>query len=267
MSPMLRLLRAAVHVVMPVFAVAVLLLTSPAWRAELELRAQTCSPQIRDPECSPLHAPTALITPHIVTTADNHVRITVEVADAVILDATDFSLTQNGTAVSILMTWTGKSGRGWVEPILVSGLNKFLVNVKNFQGTPAKDSAMVTYAPPPPQTAPSFSLTNFSALHHNNFRPGEPCAGCTATLSYAIPAYSSLDLPRSLSLLYSSATAAPTGYVVLGVRQGGTEPPRVVPRLGHLSPTTPVDAGPDPECSASYAPRVTNLHSTHLLRS
>ena len=233
MSHMLRLLRAAVHVVMPVFAVAVLLLTSPAWRAELELGAQTCSPQIRDPECATLHSPTAAVSPRIATTSTSSIVLTAEVSDAVGIQqpappATVLTRIVSGTASTVAMnlTWSIKGGRGWNFVSLDTGLNTFVVTATNGQGQTSTDTARITYKKPASQTAPVVSYTNFSSASHNGYRPAVPCGGCAATLAYATPAYLSRDQPRSLALAYSSAQVAPTSWLLLALQNGGTDTAR-----------------------------------------
>ena len=116
MSPLHRASHSLLHVVGPVLAALVLLLSAPGWRAELALRAQTCNPVIRDPECATLHFPTASISPRVATTNYNSIILTVEVSDAVGIQqpAGGASVLKKGESyVAISLTWGLKSGRGW----------------------------------------------------------------------------------------------------------------------------------------------------------
>jgi RHS repeat-associated protein len=62
---------------------------------------------------------------------------------------------------------------------------------------------------PPARAAPTISLEP----HPQDFRD-LMCATCTnATLTYSTPAYTSLDVPRFVTLTYSSARAYPMGFV------------------------------------------------------
>ncbi len=176
-----------------------------------------------------MHAPTAAVAPHVATVNSSQVVLTVEVSDAYgIQQPGSGSVLQKlvGTQlipVTIYLTWSLKAGRGWNYVNLTPGLNVFVVTATNLQNQTSTDTAKITYEPPPAQTGPAYSQTDYSALHHNFFRPGEPCPGCSATLSYFTPAYQSLDVSRSLGVTYSSATASPMGYVMIGVRAGGTD--------------------------------------------
>ena len=124
------------------------------------LHAQTCSPQIRDPECAPLHAPTAAIAPRVATVNYPQVVLNVEVTDA-------YGIQQPGSGsvlgkligsqlnpISINLTWSLKAGPGWNYVSLTSGLNVFVVTATNLQGQTFSDTAKITYEPPPAQTGP-----------------------------------------------------------------------------------------------------------------
>lgn len=204
--------------------VAVLLTTE-------QLRAQHCGAgQVRDPECAPLHAPRALLSPHTTsTTVKDGVKLFMEVTDEVAIQqpgaGSVLTKVVNGSAtpVSVSLTWDLRSGRGWQWAPLTAGLNVFVLTATNSQGQTATDTAKITYTPPPTQSPPSFNVTGWQSLHHSDVRQGEPCAGCSATFGYATPAYFSLDQPRSLALAYSSAAAAPTGYLLMTVQSLSTD--------------------------------------------
>ena len=91
--------------------------------------------------------------------------------------------------------------------------------VCNFQSLCASDTARIVFNPPATQLAPTFTVSGVAPHHHNGFHPASPCPGCVTTLGYATSSYTSLDASRTLAIGYSSATAAPMGYVMLRVMQ------------------------------------------------
>ena len=196
-----------------------LVVVAPAADPAATLLAQTCKPQIRDPECAPLRNPTAAVSPHVDTTTSPTARVTYNVSDAVIISTSSFTFKNNGTSVYAPISWVGRSGSGWTDVALASGTNTIVAYVCNSQSLCAADTARIVFNPPTTQSAPTFTVSGVAPLHHNGFRPASPCPGCVTTLGYATPSYTSLDASRSLAIGYSSTTAAPMGYVMLRVMQ------------------------------------------------
>jgi RHS repeat-associated protein len=75
----------------------------------------------------------------------------------------------------------------------------------------AADTVIYTYTPPPPPPAHAAAVISL-APHNGDNRDVSRCiAGCfELTTSYSTPAYTSLDVPRSLTLFYSAAQVLPS---------------------------------------------------------
>jgi RHS repeat-associated protein len=151
--------------------------------------------------------------------------------------STSFTVTNTGSAGTVLFTVTdctgnitncspspaaGYLGAGWSMPVSVSfaagmtaGSGSFILKAWD----QSNNSFMASYAVNVTVTADPNAPTVSLAPHVGDRRDVSQCvADCfEATLSYTLPAYVSLDVPRSATLLYRSGSAYPHGKLSMDV--------------------------------------------------
>jgi RHS repeat-associated protein len=116
----------------------------------------------------------------------------------------------SGASTTITASFTGGAA---------AGTGTITLAAKNTSGTTlASSSVSVTVTAAP--TGPTVS----TSPHRGDMRDVSQCvADCfEATLAYTTPAYISLDVPRSVTLLYRSGRAKPMGRLALDVSDGNT---------------------------------------------
>ena len=211
-------------------AAAMLLATAPAWNSSVA-HAQQCASE--DPPC-PTPPPLAVgVQAPGDTVRANPVTVSFTVT-GVSAGALSSSATLDGAAIGA-PTWqyesNGASVSGYVQVSpTADGAHTVTITFCESGRTPscASDGTSFVYkAPPPPpsQGNPIIAQESGSSVR----RSLSGCASCVyTTLSYSTPAYRSLDQDRSLTLLYSSATSAPFGQVVLDVNPNSTTAPNKI---------------------------------------
>lgn len=165
-------------------------------------------------------APTVTITPSGGTYNEADLSVTVDWCDDQSLDGSSRQIWLNGNDVTSDFSYTSgsascgdsKTSNGTVT--LDAGENTLTASIEDEAGN--SDSASTTYSydvPEPPEVDAS--------AHNGAYRDVAKCvADCyEASVSYATPAYVSLDRPRTLALVYRSGQAAPKGFLELDVRR------------------------------------------------
>lgn len=186
---------------------AALLIVAPLWS---RLTAQACTSD--DPPC-PTPPPLAVSVQSVPGTITySEVRVYYNVTG---LKGGAWSITSSinggaGPTPSFNLGSNGTDASGSVEVQLPSGTHTVEIRLTE-NGVPAFDNTtiVVQLPPPPPPRDNPIAMLEYGS---GNRRSMMGCADCTyAELSYSTPAYRSRDQDRSLTLLYSSALAAPLG--------------------------------------------------------
>jgi RHS repeat-associated protein len=175
--------------------------------------------------CPPNEPPTIRITPFSQTFSSPQVTVTVYVTDDRSIYYPSFHFYINGVDQNWSLPQTSATGAmGTFQLTLPSGTSTVSATISDWDGASASDNDTYTYTPPPPppsRDAPTLSI----AFHAQSFRD-VMCGTCTnATLSYSTPAYTSLDVARSMTLTYSSARAVPMGFVQIDANMNVSETP------------------------------------------
>jgi RHS repeat-associated protein len=194
------------------------------------LTAQSCT--TFDPPCPANQPPSVSIQPLSASAwSVSQIDVTIYVADDRDLDAGSWQVTLAGATDATghgfpLVFNSGAQAQASNRISLQSGSGNIVIaRICDEAGLCAADTASYTYNPPPPapqKATPVLSL----APHHGELRDASRCADCLgATMSYATPAYMSLDAPRSVALLYSSAHARPRALVQVDAFDNSLTPP------------------------------------------
>jgi RHS repeat-associated protein len=188
---------------------AVLGLASVSNRAS----AQTC-PTL-DPPCPHNYAPQITISPRSnPDTLSGTVVVTVTVSDDRVLSNGPTSSSAGMSGFSGNWNETSTQGTFVGTMTLTNGNNTLIVSITDNDMVTKSDTVSFYYhelpASPPSAAAPAVALNSYS----NTVRSVGGCSGCLyGGASYSTPAYVSRDIPRSVTLNYSSAQAVPRGFV------------------------------------------------------
>ncbi|MBI2797500.1 MAG: hypothetical protein HYX65_12435 [Gemmatimonadetes bacterium] len=200
-------------------AIAMLLSLAPI----ATLRAQSCPSN--DPDCAPNRPPKVSLRIASITLDSASAVLHFVAEDDFILSYSSIQFTVNGSSASPQYASDYRFGRrfsGNWNVSLPSSTNVVKLTACDQESLCGVDSLVITHTVPATSQSP-FLFNGLRALQHTGYRPSAPCGGCVATLAYATPAYVSMDAPRSLAVSYSSATAAPMGYVQVAVMRTGTD--------------------------------------------
>lgn len=173
--------------------------------------------------------PGVFISPPSGTVSTNPVSVSVTWSDDVNLAPNTRVITFNNANVSASFGWTpiytrpdgavlGARSDGQVT--LVSGTNTLTAYICDPGNFCTSETVQMNYVPPPPPSPYAAPVVS-TAPHHDGFR-NQAAEG--STLSYTTPGYVSVDQPRGVTLFYSSAQAAPTGFVELEVTDPSSTP-------------------------------------------
>jgi RHS repeat-associated protein len=197
-----------------VLLLAALFAGTPLWLRAATAHAQACTSE--DPPCPP-PPPLSLSVQSVPgTITSSEVAVYYNVSG---LKGGGWSVTStlNGAAgptPTFNLGSNGSDGSGSVTVTLPNGTHTVEIRFTE-NGVPAFDNTtiVVQLPPPPPARDNPIAMQEYGS---GNRRSMSGCADCTyAELSYSTPAYRSRDQDRSLTLLYSSALAAPMGRVVV----------------------------------------------------
>lgn len=190
--------------------------------------------------CVTNQGPAVSLTSDQASVSQGVVQLSAYVSDDDLLYLGSWSLTRNGTPVSLISATTNYYGNYFTTTgtdSLVSGTNTLIASMCDAASPSvcAADTLVLTYSPvvsPPTTAAPVATLA-----HDNNFRLVDGCATCApATLSYSTPSIVKEDIPRNATLVYSSEAARPKGYLeVDAVISASTVPHRLSIQLKRRS--------------------------------
>ena len=209
-----------------VFAVTMMCL-APLLGRQFALQAQTstqCS--TLEPKCDP---PQSFVIDISIAGGDTvyiaDPRISVVVHGLAYPSGPGLSISTIGP-VPLVLESNGQTASGTGKLALAAGLNAITVTYcDGTNGCAPGVSRNVFYVAPPNPVAHGAPIVAQETGAHSRRSLAE-CSGCAyATLSYDTPPYRSLDEDRSLTLLYSSATSAPMGTVVLDVNANSDSVP------------------------------------------
>lgn len=178
--------------------------------------SQDCRLAWDDPDCPPDLPPNVSVSPSGGTYTQADLDVVIYLSDDYRLDTGSFDVILSGATVvnpwrhSYNPAYTSDRATNTIQ--LQPGTNTLSATVcDDAHPNPhcTTQTATYTYDPPPPlpeKGAPGVSL----APHSGDIRGPSLFAAVSA---YTTPAYVSLDVPRSVTLLYSSEQASPTGFV------------------------------------------------------
>jgi RHS repeat-associated protein len=189
-----------------------------------EALAQGCT--TLEPPCPPNEPPNIWLVGQSGTVTTPTLSLSVNLSDD--RGLTGFNSSGATFSVQYNSTLTQGYGEAWVT-LSPNVPTRITVWVLDTDGIESRDSIDVTYVPPPPPPAQGAPI--ISAAAHNGSSRGGGIEG-EATLSYSTPAYTSLDVARGVTLVYSSARAVPRGFVQLEASDNsGTDPAQMSLRL------------------------------------
>jgi hypothetical protein len=192
------------------------LVTAPFWLVESELSAQGCT-QL---PCPPNEAPRIFIIPGSNTYSTRDVEVSIYASD-------DRGLNRETWSGPFQLTYDASGASAWGNGTvhLQDGANVLTAYICDFNISCTPESVTYTYTPPPPPPPRAYPMLSLTP-HGGDVRIVSGCAGCMAgTHAYTPPAYYTLDVARSVTLEYSSATAYAVGLVQIDATVITSEPP------------------------------------------
>src|SRR6266496_5150759 len=185
--------------------------------------AQSCT--TFDPPCPVDQPPGVTVSPGGGTYGTPSVRVSIFFSDDYGLNWGSVTINPNVFGPDPGASGSSGSYSGTVQ--LQAGTTTTLTaSICDYAGHCTSTSANFTYStspPPPTHVAPWVSI----AVYDDDNRDASRCvANCfEQTLSYATPAYTSLDIPHSVALFYSAAQVLPEAIVAVDAYDGSSAPP------------------------------------------
>jgi RHS repeat-associated protein len=177
-------------------------------------------------QCPPF--PPCQDDPPIITITPSGGEFTSSTRQVTIAWSDDFGLNggtrvirHNGNTVTGAFSytpWGNQSASSGGTITLTQGSNTLEAEIYDSNGQRTITSATYVYNPPPPPAAHAQPTISF-APHNPGVSLPSPFDG---RAGYATPAYTSLDAPRSVQLVYNSSRAQPIGFLQLDVIDNST---------------------------------------------
>jgi RHS repeat-associated protein len=187
---------------LPTVAAAAALALGPAWLPAGEVAAQTGACRELDPPCVN-HAPFITLSPYAGSYESPSATVTMSVHDETGIQPSSFVAKLNGVVVLSGGASYGVTYSVDIGLSLAVGKNTLEVTICDMAGLCAGDAGTYWYVVPPPPD--SFAVAEVGlGSYTEGVRTVSPF---DASAAYATPAYVSLDVPRSVAMVYNGAQA------------------------------------------------------------